>query len=80
MVRVAKTRIHPQLHPQLRVTLLAVEAMVVTAEEVVLEAKSLRPQPHLVRQQNRPNRLHRLNQNLSRSYRKRDFRRLEKTG
>ena len=54
--------------------------MVVTAEEVVLEAKSLRPQPRLVRQQNRLNRLHRLNQNLSRSYRKRDFRRLEKTG
>ncbi|MFQ8839995.1 MAG: hypothetical protein ACLR8P_02585 [Clostridium fessum] len=41
-------------------------------------SKSLQPQPRLVRQQNRPNRLHRLNQNLSRSYQKRDFRRLER--
>ena len=31
--------------------------------EVVLAVKSLRPQPRLVRQQNRPNRLHWLNQN-----------------
>ena len=54
------------------------EATAVTEAEVVLAVKSLRPQPRLVRQQNRPNRLHRLNQNLSRSYRKRDFRRLER--
>ncbi len=49
---------------------MAVEAMVVTAEEVVLEAKSLRPQPHLVRQ-NRPNRFAPV-ESSRRLYRKRD--------